>query len=159
MDTTLRELTQEELDTIQLDTDLAYSICKKYVLEFEGTFTSKILSKTFILWLEDKSEIIEKDYDSNFNSSNLKKPTATMIKYALGSAFGEVLNTITGSDWMHVTDQYGKEICIHHKSANYTSFPYSSVEKRIKSREALFFESIENLMKEECLRRSLKSKT
>ncbi|WP_165750374.1 DUF3806 domain-containing protein [Cellulophaga sp. Z1A5H] len=143
--TTLRDLTEDEYNVIALYSDLAYSICKKYVPEFEGTFTATLLSQVFALWLADETAYIE-DSDS-FNSSTLEKPNKKMIELALGSAYGEVLNTEFKSDWKHITDEYGQEICIRHENPEYTTFPYTIVQKRIVSQETVFFEPIMATMK------------
>lgn len=144
---TVRPLTQDELDTIEMvDLDVAYSICKRYLNEFDGTFTATILDQVFALWLDDTAAYLEKDYDSGYDPKSGKKPTPTMIVYGLGGAFGDILNKKFKSNWIHLTDNFGEAICIRHAQSSYTAFPYSSVQKRIESKENTFFGPIMAMM-------------
>ncbi|QWX84822.1 DUF3806 domain-containing protein [Cellulophaga sp. HaHaR_3_176] len=147
MQSTLRNLTTLEFDVLERHLDLGYSICKKYVSDFDGTFTAKLLTEVFGLWLADTTAYIADNDIENFNSVSLEKPNAKMIEFALGSAYGEVLNTAFDTQWKHIADEYGEEICIRHENPEYTTFPYSIVQKRIGSQETVFFEPIMATMK------------
>ncbi|ADY30892.1 MULTISPECIES: DUF3806 domain-containing protein [Cellulophaga] len=147
MQTTLRDLTEEELSTLELDLDLAYSICKKYEPEFKGEFTVSLLTKVFELWLADNTDIIANEDIADFNSKCATKPTPKMVQFGLGAAYGEVLNEEFATHWKHITDEYGQEICIRHKNPVYTTFPYTIVSKRIDSKETNFFAPIMETMR------------
>ena len=147
MEATTRKLTAEENNLMQFHRDLAVRICKKYVPGFNNIFDSKLLSKVFALWLQDSAEFVKQNYDLDFYSESARKPSAYMVKLALGTVFGDTLNNLFHSEWVHITDQYGEEICVRHEDSNYTTFPYSSIEKRFTSKELNFFEAIEELMK------------
>ncbi len=80
----------------------------------------------FARWLNDEDPKEEPDVVAN----------------ALGAAFGEWFVERLGFQWMVITDQYGSEYAVRHKLEENTAFPRASVEKRIKSRETEFFDSI-----------------
>jgi hypothetical protein len=147
MDATVRKLTAEEINLMQFHRDMAAKICKKYVPDFNNTYDSRLLSKAFALWLEDKSEFVKQNYDLDFHAESARKPTGSMIKLALGTVYGDMLNKLFQSEWVHITDQYGAEICVRHEGSKYITFPYSSIEKRFASKELNFFEAIEEMMK------------
>lgn len=147
MQTTLRDLTKGELNNLELDLDLAYSICKKYDPSFSGSFTASLLTKVFGLWLTDNTDFIANEDIADFNSKCVTKPTPKMIEFGLGGAYGEVLNEEFGTSWKHITDEYGAEICIRHEDPVYTTFPYTIVQKRIDSKETSFFEPIMETMR------------
>ncbi|MCL5244283.1 DUF3806 domain-containing protein [Cellulophaga sp. 20_2_10] len=147
MQSTLRNLTEDEYNVLELNLDLGYSICKKYVPDFDGTFTAKLLTNVFGLWLADTTAYIANENINDFNSSCAEKPNDRMIEFGLGSAYGEILNTEFNTNWKHITDEYGAEICIRHENPEYTTFPYSIVQKRTVSKETSFFEPIMATMK------------
>ncbi|QXP52469.1 DUF3806 domain-containing protein [Cellulophaga sp. HaHa_2_1] len=142
MQAILRDLTALEFDILERHLDLAYAICKKYVPSFKGEFTAQLLTQVFALWLEDTSTGIADNAIENFNSSSQEKPNTKMIEFALGSAYGDVLNTAFDTQWKHIADEYGEELCIRHENPEYTTFPYSIVQKRISSQKTVFFEPI-----------------
>ena len=147
MQSTLRDLTEDEHNVLELYLDLGYSICKKYVPDFDGTFTAKLLTKVFGLWLTDTAAYITNENSDDFKSSSTAKPNDKMIEFGLGTAYGEVLNTAFNAKWKHITDEYGEEICIRHENPEYTTFPYSVLQKRTVSKETVFFEPIMATMK------------
>ena len=147
MQPTYRALTKDELTDMELHRDMAAKICKKYIAGFDGKYNSTMLSDTFSSWLKDVHPFVKQNYDMDFHAESEKKPSAYMIKMALGTVFGDVLNSQYKSEWMHLTDAYGSEISVYHKGANYATFPYSSIEKRIASKELNFFQPIEEMMK------------
>lgn len=97
--------------------------------------------------MADTAAYIANENIDDFNSSSAEKPNDRMIEFGLGSAYGEVLNTEFNTNWKHITDEYGAEICIRHENPEYTTFPYSIVQKRTVSKETNFFEPIMATMK------------
>ena len=146
MNATFRDLTNEENNMMELYRDMALKICKKYVHGFKGEYNSKLLSDVFAAWLNDTDPFVKQNYDMDFHHESEKKPSAYMIKMTLGTVFGDVLNKEFQSQWKHVSDMYGEEISVHHTATNYATFPYSSIEKRIASKELNFFQAIEATM-------------
>lgn len=146
MSATFRDLTQDEKNMMELYRDMALKICKKYVPGFKGDYTSKLLDDVFASWLKDTDPFVKQNYDMDFHHESEKKPSAYMIKMTLGTVFGDILNKEFQSNWKHVTDMYGEEISVHHAGVNYATFPYSSIEKRIASKELNFFQAIEATM-------------
>lgn len=140
-----RILTDDEREQMYADVDMADEITKKYQPNFEGTYTAELLDFVFDSWLKDKSTVTNIEYDIHFTSKNINKPTALMVWRSLGSAFGELLNLKYEAKWVHITDEYGEEIAINCKGSDMLMFPYSSIQKRIESKESYFFVALEKL--------------
>lgn len=133
-----RKLNDAERSLLAEESDLAYTIVKKYKQEFDRSvkISPTVLDEVFALWQKDNSTFHEKNYDNNFRASNPNKPTATMIVYALGTEFGFFLCDNYDAGFEHVTDEYGSEIAVNVKQNDGSSnivFPYSMIKKRIDS--------------------------
>ena len=57
----------------------------------------------------------------------------------MGSLFGEIAEKRLSMKWQIITDEYGVDFCLSHKETHTVIFPFSSVYKRIESRESGFF--------------------
>ena len=97
----------------------------------QSDLTFKLLDSVFNGWLNDKN-------NERFNSDS--------IANGLGVAFGELLSKELTMEWVKVNDEYGEEYGVRSQN-NFTSFPISSVYKRIDSGESGFFSDIFEMLK------------
>lgn len=88
------------------------------------------LDQIFKLWQEDTEE--------KFDTES--------IKIGLGAIFGNLLNKELNMQWILINDSYGEELAVRHAN-DFTSFPFSSIQKRIESGESNFFNNIYQMIK------------
>ena len=82
-----------------------------------------LLDKVFEKWLYDHSE-------EKFNDESIAR--------GLGIWFGQLLSVELGMKWVKVIDEYGEDFAVRHKNET-TSYPLSTVLKRIEQKETGFF--------------------
>jgi hypothetical protein len=97
----------------------------------QSDFTIKLLDLVFDEWLNDK---------------NNERFSPDSIANGLGMVFGELLSKELSMEWVKVIDEYGEDFGVRSNN-NYTSFPISSVYKRIESRASGFFSDIFEVVK------------
>jgi hypothetical protein len=108
------------------------NIIRYYKPDFKQTNLSfEMLDSVFYEWLNDKNE-------EKFSSDSLAN--------GLGVLFGELLSEKLKMYWVKVIDEYGEEYGVRTLD-NFTSFPISSVYKRIKTEETGFFTNIYEMLK------------
>lgn len=88
------------------------------------------LDKTFKTW--------QKDTEEKFDTES--------IKLGLGAIFGDLLNKELNMQWILINDEYDEELAVRHAN-DFTSFPFSSIQKRIESGESDFFNNIYQMIK------------
>lgn len=71
---------------------------------------------------------------------NKKKRESVIL--ILGSTLGQIMVDKLGFEWVDYKDKLGEEIAIRHLESNWRAFPFSSVRKRIKTRESGYFVGI-----------------
>lgn len=109
------------------------NMIRHYIPDFQNDeLNFSTLDKVFELWINDS----ENKFDSN------------SIKNGLGAIFGRLLNQELEMRWIKVVDEYGEELAVEHKSS-FKSFPFSSVDKRIKTSDTGFFQQIFEILKHE----------
>ena len=64
-------------------------------------------------------------------------PERVDAQIAVGMAFGEMIVSKAGYEWVRVSDEYGEETALCHRSIAATCFPISMLQKRISRREAV----------------------
>ena len=64
-------------------------------------------------------------------------PSQTWELQSLGLAFGSVLCTSTGLDWVTVEDEYGRDPALAYAETSLLLFPLTMISKRIESGEAV----------------------
>ena len=64
------------------------------------------------------------------------------IVHIFGVGLGNCLVSELGFKWIVIQDNLGREISVKHKDSNLMSFPFSSVRKRIGTKETDFFRAI-----------------
>jgi len=62
-------------------------------------------------------------------------PDLVEAQIAVGMAFGEMIISKAGYEWVRVSDEYGEETALCHRAAAVTCFPISMLQKRISRRE------------------------
>ena len=78
--------------------------------------------------------------------SKKRRENAIMI---LGIGLGHCFVTELGYKWIFVKDNLGEELSVKHEQSNWTSFPFSSIRKRIRTREKNFFRALINSFEQE----------
>lgn len=97
----------------------------------QNDLTFELLDSTFATWIKSTQ-------DDKFSSDS--------IANGLGVVYGELLSKKLNMDWVKVIDQYGEDYGVRTLD-NFTSFPISSVYKRIESEEIGFFTNIYEMLK------------
>ena len=64
-----------------------------------------------------------------------ERPHHVDAQIAVGIAFGEMIIDKTDYEWVRVSDEYGDETALCHRTAMVTCFPISMLQKRISKRE------------------------
>ena len=64
-------------------------------------------------------------------------PDRLEAQIAVGMAFGEMIISKAGYEWVRASDEYGEETALCHRTAAVTCFPISMLQKRIAKREAV----------------------
>lgn len=102
----------------------------------------------------DANDVAELDFKkldlafkSWLNDNDERKISEDTIANGLGIIFGIKLIDSLDMEWKKVTDEYGTDYVVWHKSNNTMAFPVSSVYKRIEARETDFFWSIYQMIK------------
>lgn len=63
------------------------------------------------------------------------RPDRVDAQIAVGMAFGEMIIAKAGYEWVRVSDEYGEETALCHRTAAVTCFPVSMLQKRLSRRE------------------------
>lgn len=122
------ELTSEELDSIHLDAKRAKSFIATYnKVEERDDWTLKDIDNAFAAWvkLESSSKMDERE-----------------VLKIVGAAFGEYCVANLKMRWVKVKDQDGLDFAVRSNVKDVMGFPYSTVLKRIESKEAYFMEPV-----------------
>jgi len=99
-----------------------------------------------------KAENELKRYDEAFKAwqdSTVKKHSDQDVINALGAYLGQRMVQDFNMEWVMVTDQYGKDYAVRHKTSELMSFPFSSVMKRIEDKEHDFIHGVYHVLKHE----------
>lgn len=64
--------------------------------------------------------------------------TATNLEDVLGLAFGQMLVTRLGFEWVNYKDDYGTTMAVRQPRSGAVSFPFDVIKKRIGTEEAQF---------------------
>ncbi|MCW3786298.1 DUF3806 domain-containing protein [Plebeiibacterium sediminum] len=97
----------------------------------QNDLTLELLDSTFATWI---------------NSTQDDKFSSDSIANGLGVVYGDLLSKELNMTWVKVIDQYGEDYGVRALD-NFTSFPISSVYKRIDSEEIGFFTNIYEMLK------------
>lgn len=102
-------------------------------------FMQAFLGKAPLYWtLKDLDEAFRL-WQQSVTRGRFSPPLVVAIT---GAAFGEYCNQHLGTRWVWVIDHVGKDAAIRSADNLLTSFPYSTVRKRIDDSEYGFFESV-----------------
>ena len=143
------------------------------------TFPQKVVSvnaaesRQFAAWASEaevfqsaygtpQSENELKRYDEAFKAwqdSTTKKHSDQDVINALGAYLGQRMVQDFDMEWVMVTDQYGRDYAIRHKTSELLSFPFSSVMKRIEDKEHDFIHGVYHVLKHEIENGELKQRT
>ena len=99
-----------------------------------------------------QSENELKQYDEAFKAwqdSTTKKHSDQDVINALGAFLGQRMVQDFDIEWVMVTDQYGQDYAVRHKTSELMSFPFSSVMKRIEDKEHDFIHGVYHVVKHE----------
>jgi len=99
-----------------------------------------------------QSENELKQYDETFKAwqdSTRKKHSDQDVINALGAYLGQRMVQDFDMEWVMVTDQYGQDYAVRHKTSELMSFPFSSVMKRIEDKEHDFVHGVYHVLKHE----------
>jgi len=130
--TSLKNLTDKQVQQIQLDIEKAKRFAKKYATGNEPVLTSRNLDAVLKGW--------------QINQSSEKESEALVIAL-IGSAFGQNIVDNLGCEWKVLSDEYGSDLTVIHKDYWVNGFPYSSVKKVIVEEGEKSLEGIELLLK------------
>ncbi len=128
-DISLRELSEEETDLVMDQVMRVHELAEKYLPgQSERGFSPAVLDAIFLLWLGDATS---------------DKPDEETVALVLGSAFGYYLRESNQMQWRVATAK-GEEptLAVSSEAHGLTIYPIASVQKRIESRSAGFFEPI-----------------
>ena len=99
-----------------------------------------------------QSENELKRYDEAFKAwqdSTTKKHSDQDVINVLGAHLGQLMVEDFDMEWVMVTDQYGQDYAVRHKTSELMSFPFSSVMKRIEDNEHDFIHGVYHVLKHE----------
>lgn len=132
IDQKITELDENDKKFIKTWLENGKNIILYYNPEFKHSdLTFELLDSTFAGWI---------------NSAQDDKFSSDSIANGLGVVYGELLSEKLNMDWVKVIDQYGEDYGLR-TFDNFTSFPISSVYKRIDSEETGFFTNIYEMLK------------
>jgi hypothetical protein len=125
----LRELSEEETELVMRQVMRVHELAEQYLPgQSELGFSPKVLDAIFMLWLGDAKR---------------DRPDEETVALVLGSAFGYYLREAKQMQW-RVAKAKGEEptLAVSSEAYGLTIYPIASVQKRIESRSAGFFEPI-----------------
>jgi hypothetical protein len=127
--TNYQELTisKEQEQFIEEGLKLLSDIIKENKLDQNGEITPKSLDGIY--------PILKK---GTWWSKKRRENAILILGVGLGYCFVREL----GYKWIYVKDSLGEELSVKHEESNWTSFPFSSVRKRIRTGEKNFFSAI-----------------
>ena len=99
---------------------------------------------------EEGSEL--QQFDEAFQAwqnSATRRHTDEQVISLLGAYLGERLVEDFEMEWVLVSDQYGRDYAVRHKTSELMSFPFSSVMKRIEDQEHGFIHGVYHFLKHE----------
>jgi len=99
---------------------------------------------------QSKNEL--KRYDEAFKAwqdSATKNHSDQDVISTLGAYIGQRMVQDFDMEWVMVTDQYGQDYAVRHKTSELMSFPFSSVMKRIEDKEHEFIHGVYHVLKHE----------
>jgi len=99
-----------------------------------------------------QSENDLKQYDEAFKAwqdSPTKNHSDQDVINALGAYLGQRMVRDFDMEWVIVTDQYGEDYAVRHKTSELMSFHFSSVMKRIEDKEHGFIHGVYHVLKHE----------
>lgn len=120
-------------------------------------------SQMFEAWARDAASFLTaygtprpenelKQYDSAFKAwqdSSTRKHTHQDVINILGAYLGQRLVQDFDMEWVVVTDEYGQDYAVRHRTTELMSFPFSSVMKRIEDKEYDFIHGVYHIIKHE----------
>jgi hypothetical protein len=109
-----------------------------------------------------QSENDLKQYDEAFKAwqdSQTKRHSDQDVINILGAYLGQRMVKDFDMEWVMVTDQYGKDYAVRHKTSELLTFPFSSVMKRIEDKEHDFIHGVYHVLKHEVEKGELKQRT
>ncbi len=109
-----------------------------------------------------QSENDLKQYDEAFKGwqdSQAKRHSDQDVINILGAYLGQRMVQDFDMEWVMVTDQYGKDYAVRHKTSELLTFPFSSVMKRIEDNEHDFIHGVYHVLKHEVEQGELKQRT
>jgi uncharacterized protein DUF3806 len=65
------------------------------------------------------------------------EPSETWKLQSLGIVFGDVLAVVTGSEWVEVEDEYGRDAALRFGGPDDLLFPMTMISKRVESGEVV----------------------
>lgn len=99
---------------------------------------------------QSENELIR--YDEAFKAwqdSETKKHSHQDVINTLGAYLGQRMVQDFDMEWVIVTDPYGQDYAVRHKTSELMSFPFSAVTKRIKDMEYDFIHGVYHVLKHE----------
>ncbi len=130
--TSLKDLTDEQLQQIEKDIEKAKIFAKKYSNVNEDILESKNLDLILNAWKMDQSP---------------KKESEELVVALIGSAFGQNIVDNLDCEWKELSDEYGTDLTVIHKEYKINGFPYSSVYKAITEERDKSLDGIELIIK------------
>jgi len=103
-----------------------------------------------------------KQYDEAFKAwqdSHAKRHSDQDVINILGSYLGQRMVKDFDMEWVMVTDKYGKDYAVRHKTSELLSFPFSSVMKRIEDKEHDLIHGVYHVLKHEVEQGEFKQRT
>lgn len=97
-----------------------------------------------------ESENALKSYDEAFKAwqeSTTKKHSDQDVIKIIGAYLGQRMVQDFDMEWVLVSDQFGEDYAVRHKTSELMSFPFSSVMKRIEDKEHDFIHGVYHIMK------------
>jgi len=122
-------ISQEQEEFIDEGINLLREIIKENKVNDTGEITSKVLDEIY--------PVLKK----GTWWSKKRRENAVVI---LGIGLGYCFVTELGYKWIYVRDNLGEELSVKHEESNWTSFPFSSIRKRIRTSERNFFSALIN---------------
>ncbi|MEM9353945.1 MAG: DUF3806 domain-containing protein [Planctomycetota bacterium] len=93
-----------------------------------------------------------KQYDEAFQAwqrSPDRRHSDEDVINIVGAYLGQRMVRDFGMEWVLVTDKYGRDYAVRHKTSELMSFPFSSVMKRIEDKENGFVHGVYHVLKHE----------
>src|SRR5690606_18935552 len=110
-----------------------------------------VKSKLFVsYYLPDIKSPVLKDYDKAFRLWQLsatKQYTDDQVVELLGAYLGQKFVNDLDMEWVEITDEYGTDYAVRGKVKEITSFPFSTVFKRVEDNEYDFLYGVYHTVK------------